>query len=202
MRRAPRTGAAILALACLASPLRAQVSERSAELFLTGGAVGGLTPVSATGHTYFAPYGGGRLDVGVQGEQTGFGIALRVWEAARTHGVGTAGADVAALGEFRASRDAHTLVRVSGGMGFESVDSPNPPPAMLLGNGTDGFTWSVGVAREVFAPGGLMLVSVDLVMPPVSAGADGRRAPVVELGLAFRSRFFHSIAMPGSRGGR
>ena len=41
--------------------------------------------------------------------------------------------------------------------------------------------------------GALVLASADLVMPHVNGDIDGRRWPVLELGFAYRSRFFESI---------
>lgn len=175
---------------------RAQVASHSVELFSTVGAVGGVTPVSASGRTYLTPHGGGRLDGGIQSDRAAFGFGFRYWEAARTHDIGSRGGDFFALGEWRPHPDSRTTLRVTTGYSLDTVDDGDPGLQVSLGDG-NGLAWSVGAGHEVAVPyASFLLLSVDVVVPPGNGNANGRRAPVLEFGVGYRTRYFQRIAVP------
>ena len=87
------------------------------------------------------------------------------------------------------------MVRASLGVGFDAIDGGRGPERN--GAGTSGVTYSLGFAREVFAPSGArVLLSADLAIPNVDTDVDGRRQPVLEFGFGYRYRDLIRFGVP------
>jgi hypothetical protein len=198
-RRASRTPivAACLLQLAIARPLAAQRRPTTIELFGTTGAIVGVTPLHVLGASRAGLHGGFRFDGGIQGERFGIGLGARLWELAPTQTFGGHGLDGFVLAEWREAYDAPTTVRAAVGAGFDEIDPGRG--AEREHTGTSGVGWSIGIGREFVAPSGApLLLSVDLVVPTVNSGVDGRRVASLEFGFAYRDRIRTGIAMPRS----
>ena len=175
----------------------AQVAARHIEAFTTGGGVVGATPMRIDNARRVAVYGGFRGDAGLQLDGLGLAFGFRVWELAPTKTFGGAGVDEFITGEWRVSFDTRSIVRVSLGGGFDSIDGGRGPERNGAGGG---LSYSRGFGREIFAPSGArVLLSADLLIPNVNTEVDGRRQPVLEFGFGYRYRDLIRFGVAPSR---
>ena len=188
-------GRVALVVAALLAPgvAHGQLFARRVEVFGTAGGIGGATPVRIDGRSYIGAHGGLRVDAGIQGGRFAFAVGTRFWELVPTRNIGGQGFDGFFSGEWRVGPDSRTNVRASLGVGFNEIDGGSGPERGRTG--ISGVLWSIGAARELIAPSGaLVIVSADFIVPTVNTGVNGRRLPVVELGVGFRLRASTSIA--------
>ncbi|MDB4882949.1 MAG: hypothetical protein JWL95_1715 [Gemmatimonadetes bacterium] len=189
---------AIVALLLAPARAGAQLYGRNIELFGTIGGVAGLTPVSVASRTRLGAHGGFRADGGIQGSRFGAGLGARVWELVPTTEYGGHGLEGFLLGELRVGSGVRTTIRATVGAGFDDIDGGRGPAVDAVG--ADGFLWSVGVGHEInLQAGRQLLLSADLLSPNIDANLRGRRAPVMELGVAYRVRQYNSIGPLRSR---
>jgi hypothetical protein len=183
--------ALLLAFTAPASSIAQQIGT-NIEVFGNGTLIAGLAPVKASSGSHIAPHGGFRVDVGVQARRLGLGVGGRYWQMVPTNEYGGQGADFFFFGEWQPGDDTRTALRAAWGYGFDDFDSGHGPERPTVTS--EGYIWSVGIRRLVIAPFDTrMLLTADLVVPTPSAGAIGRRRPVVEIGVGLRYSEFQRI---------
>jgi hypothetical protein len=184
--------AATLISATNARVVHAQLVAKRVALFGTVSGVAGATPVRTTDASHVGVHAGFRLDGGIQGDRLGLGAGFRVWELRPTATYGGHGLDGFALGEVRLGSSLRTTLRFTVGAGFDDIDGGRGPA--VPGTGSSGVIWSAGIGHEIpLDAGDLLHLTAELVVPTVNRDVAGRRAPVLEIGLGYRTRRLVSI---------
>ena len=175
----------------------AQLAAQRIEVFETAAAVFGATPLRVRDNDQVGLHGGMRLDAGLQFDALAVSLGVRVWELLPTNTFGGAGLDGFGTAEWRVSFDTRTIVRASVGAGIDAIDGGRG--TVPLSASSSGVLYSFGAARELFVPSGLRIIlSADLVFPHADTNSDGRRRPVLELGVGGRAR--HTLSIAGTPG--
>jgi hypothetical protein len=182
--------AALMTIAPLA--LHAQEIGENVELAGTFGLVGGWVPLSVNGVDHVTPYGGGRIDGGIQLEHVLFGAAIRYWEMQQGDTFGGGGQEFSLVAEWRARRASPLSLRFSYGFDHNTIDRGGGPdrPEVVA----DGATGYVGIGYEFRAPSDALLqVTADVWLPRGNGTAITMRQPALEIGVGYRGRKFQAI---------
>jgi hypothetical protein len=189
---------AIGLLVCAPLTARSQPVGRNIDVVLTTAFLAGVTPVDTIRGTDNRKHVGVRFDAALQFATTSVGAGGRLWAFNDTDRRDGGGGDIFIVVTRRIGGGLRDAIRAQVGAGAETIrggTEGNP-----VSNSVEGTVWSIGYEHEFIVLAERLVVSADLIVPPSSDAGIGRKAPVFELGIAYRIRELHPTWPIGRRG--